>query len=568
MSTTHRTLAPTSAPDRDPVASPPTLVARGVVVQRSGRRLLDHVSLSLAPGELVAVIGASGAGKSTLLGSLAGLTSIASGSVDLVTPGGDPHRSPYGAVGLVPQDDILHPDLPLERTLRHAAGLRIAGNRHAIATAVRDVMQELDLVDRAAVPVGSLSGGQRKRANIAVELLARPALCLLDEPTSGLDPATARSLIATLRGLADRGAGLAFTTHAVADLETCDRLVVLAPGGRLVYDGPPQTAATRLGADTLTDLYDRLADADMADLVSDGGSFRTDGASPSSARPRRPVGRRTERRTAPDTSRSRPSKLRQFTVLTHRAAEIVLRNRLTLSILLGSPAAVIAMFAILFQRGALTPGGDPTGAVMEAYWLAFAGFFFGLTYGLLQICTEVPILRREHQSGVSDVAYVASKVALLAPVLLVVNGAMLGVLRILDRLPDLATRTWASMFVTMAVNAVVALFLGLLASATVTSVAQAALALPMLCFPAVLFSGAMVPVPVMTNAGASIAATMPDRWAFEAIARHLEVTRLLGADSPYAGLGSSSSAYYWTVLAGTGAVLAAASYLVLRRRAR
>jgi energy-coupling factor transporter ATP-binding protein EcfA2 len=472
-------------------------------------------------------------------------------------------------VGLVPQDDILHHDLPLERTLRHAAGLRLVGNRHAIATAVRDVMQELDVVDRAAVPVGSLSGGQRKRANIAVELLAQPALCLLDEPTSGLDPATARSLIATLRGLADRGAGLAFTTHAVADLETCDRLVVLAPGGRLVYDGPPQMATTRLGADTLNDLYDRLADPDLPGVVSDVRGVRTDHASASAARPTpRRVGRRAGRLTAPGISLPRPSKLRQFTVLTHRAAEIVLRNRLTLSILLGSPAAVIAMFAILFQRGALTPGGDPTGAVMEAYWLAFAGFFFGLTYGLLQICTEVPILRREHQSGVSDVAYLASKIALLAPVLLLVNGVMLGVLRILDRLPDLDARTWASLFVTLAVNSVVALFLGLLASATVTSVAQAALALPMLCFPAVLFSGAMVPVPVMTNAGASIAATMPDRWAFEAIARHLEVTRLLGAGSPYAGLGSSSSAYYWTVLAVTGAVLATASYLVLRRRAR
>src|SRR4051794_13303748 len=568
MSITRRSLAPTSTPDRDAVADPPTLVAHRVVVQRGGRRLLDDVSLSLAPGELVAVIGASGAGKSTLLGSLTGLTSLASGAVDLVTPLGGPSRSPYGAVGLVPQDDILHPDLPLERTLRHAAGLRLVGSTHVLAAAVHEVMQELDLVDRTAVPVGSLSGGQRKRANIAVELLARPALCLLDEPTSGLDPATARTLIATLRSLADRGAGLLFTTHAVADLETCDRLVVLAPGGRLVYDGPPQTAAAHLGATTLTDLYDHLADAAIPSVVSDARNVRTDVASPSSARPRRPARRLTGRPTAPDVHLARPSTLRQFTVLTHRAAEIVLHNRLTLSILLGSPAAVIAMFAILFQRGALTPGGDPTGAVMEAYWLAFAGFFFGLTYGLLQICTEVPILRREHQSGVSDIAYLASKVALLAPVLLVVNGVMLGVLRILDRLPDLDMRTWAWLFVTLALNAVVALFLGLLASATVTSVAQAALALPMLCFPAVLFSGAMVPVPVMTNTGASIAATMPDRWAFEAIARHLEVTSLLGAGSPYAGLGSSSSAYYWAVLAATGAVLATASHLVLRRRAR
>jgi ABC-type multidrug transport system ATPase subunit len=566
MTLTQHTNAPEASPERTVPADLPTLIADSVVVVRSGRRLLDGVSLSLAPGELVAVIGASGAGKSTLLASLAGLTRIAQGSVALVTPGGGPGGSPYGAVGLVPQDDILHPDLPLERTLRHAAGLRLAGGKHRVGAAVRDVLQELDLVDRAAVPVGSLSGGQRKRASIAVELLARPSLCLLDEPTSGLDPAAARSLVATLRELADRGAGIAFTTHAVADVESCDRLVVLAPGGRLVYDGPPRLAAARLGADALTDLYDCLADPAV---LSPGTEGTVGAASATTTAPTgRPVRRREARRTPPDARRLRPSRLRQFAVLTHRAAEIMLRNRLTLGILLGSPAAVISMFAILFRPGALSPGVDPTGAVMEAYWLAFAGFFFGLTYGLLQVCTEVPVLRREHQSGVSDAAYLASKVAVLAPVLLVVNAVMLGVLRILDRLPDLGGRTWVSLFVTLGVNAVVALFLGLLASATVTSVAQAALALPMLCFPAVLFSGAMVPVPVMTAAGATIAAAMPDRWAFEAIARHLEVGVLVAADSPYAGLGHSSYAFYWTVLSLTGVVLAVAAYLVLRRRAR
>jgi uncharacterized protein with PQ loop repeat len=255
-------------------------------------------------------------------------------------------------------------------------------------------------------------------------------------------------------------------------------------------------------------------------------------------------------------------------VLTQRAAEIMLRNRLTLGILLGSPAAVIAMFAVLFQPGALTAGGDTAGAVMEAYWLAFAGFFFGLTYGLLQVVTEVPILRREHQSGVSDAAYLGSKIALLAPLLMIVNAAMLVVLRVLDRLPDLDAGTWGSLSVTLGINAVVALFFGLLASAAVTSVAQAALALPMLCFPAVLFSGAMVPVPVMTTTGVMMAAAMPDRWAFEAIARHLGVDRLVGTTSPYADLGHSSYGFYWTILAATGAVLLAAAYLMLRRRAR
>ena len=287
MTVTPDTSAPAATPDRDLPADRPSVVAAGVVVLRGGRRVLDDVSLGLAPGELVAVIGASGAGKSTLLASLAGLTRIASGSVDLVTPEGSPSGSPYGAVGLVPQDDILHPDLPLEQTLRHAAGLRLAGGKHLIRAAVRDVLEELDLAERAALPVGSLSGGQRKRASIAVELLARPSLCLLDEPTSGLDPATARSLVATLRDLADRGAGIAFTTHVVADVETCDRLVVLAPGGRLVYDGPPGRAAGTLGADTLTDLYDRLADPAVLPAGTEAGA-----STPTAALGGRPVGRR------------------------------------------------------------------------------------------------------------------------------------------------------------------------------------------------------------------------------------------------------------------------------------
>jgi ABC-type multidrug transport system ATPase subunit len=562
MTITHDPHGPDAAPDaHTPGADDRRLRASGLTVLRGGRPVLDDITLSLAPGELVAVIGASGAGKSTLLAALAGIARIAAGSVDLVAPDGTSSGSPYGAVGLVPQDDILHPDLPLDRTLRHAAGLRLAAGREHIREAVRDVLRELDLTDRASVPVGSLSGGQRKRASIAVELLARPSLCLLDEPTSGLDPATARSLVATLRELADRGAGLAFTTHAVADVEACDRLVVLAPGGRLVYDGPPRLAAAELGADTLTDLYDRLP-APAVDPAADEAT-----SAPPRRQEGRPGARRMGRRSA-GTRPARPSRLRQFAVLTHRAADLVLRNRLTLAILLGSPAAVIAMFAILFQPDALSPGGDPTGAVMEAYWLAFGGFFFGLTYGLLQVCTEVPILRREHQSGVSDAAYLASKVALLTPVLLVVNAVMLGVLRLVDRLPDLGGRTWLALFVTMGVNAVVALFLGLLASAMVNSVAQAALALPMLCFPAVLFSGAMVPVPVMTSAGRAIAAAMPDRWAFEAIARHLEVPGLLTDGSPWADLGHSSSASYWTVLAASGVVLALAAYVALRRRAR
>jgi hypothetical protein len=243
------------------------------------------------------------------------------------------------------------------------------------------------------------------------------------------------------------------------------------------------------------------------------------------------------------------------------------RNRLTLAILLGSPALVTAMFAVLFRAGAFDPtDGDGTAEVMVTFWIAFAAFFFGLTYGLLQVCTEIPILRRERQAGLSIWAYVLSKIALLAPFLLVVDVVMLAVLRALDRLPAAPSDVYGSLALTFFLDALAALCLGLVASAAVNSTAQAALALPMVCFPAVLFAGAMVPLHVMAGGGRAIATFMADRWAFEALARDLGVGGSGRAEA--SALGAHPVSYYWVVLAGFIVVLLAAARLVVALRAR
>jgi hypothetical protein len=223
---------------------------------------------------------------------------------------------------------------------------------------------------------------------------------------------------------------------------------------------------------------------------------------------------------------------------------------------------------VLFRPHALeTVAGGPSTAPMVAYWLAFAGFFFGLTFGLLQVCAEVPVLRREHHAGVRTGAYVLSKLAVLTPFLLLVDATMLAVLRVLDRLPPLSAGTALRLFVTLALNSVAALALGVLASATVRTTAQAALALPMLCFPAVLFAGAVVPVAAMTRVGRALAAVLPDRWAYEAIARHLDVAPLVGPASPHAGVGGSSTSTCWLLLLGFTVVLLAGAYAAVHRRA-
>jgi hypothetical protein len=266
----------------------------------------------------------------------------------------------------------------------------------------------------------------------------------------------------------------------------------------------------------------------------------------------------------------------QWIVLARRNLDILRRNRLTLAIMLGAPVLVIAMFTMLFRPGALDPDTpDATAAISTTYWMAFAAFFFGLTYGLLQICTELTILRRETFVGLRIGPYVAAKLTVLTPVLAIVNIAMLAVLRGLDRLPSLDAATYGRLAVTLVLTSVAALALGLLASAAVADPAQATLALPMLCFPAVLFAGAVLPVPTMDVGGRALSVVVLARWTFEALGHDLALTSMLGNDRTGSGPSllaqhgdafNHSPAGHWAILAVFITVFLAGTATVIRRR--
>ena len=212
--------------------------------QVGARHILQELSLSIEPGELVAIAGGSGAGKTTLLEILAGLQPPSAGEVSHNGVVRGARTSADSRIGYVPQDDIIHLEMPLRRTLRYAARLRLpAGTSAAEADrVVEETMRDLDLADRAEVPVRALSGGQRKRASIAVELLTRPRLFFLDEPTSGLDPSTAADVMRLLRRLSERGVTVVLTTHEPEGIARCDRVVFLARDGHLAFSGSPTEA--------------------------------------------------------------------------------------------------------------------------------------------------------------------------------------------------------------------------------------------------------------------------------------------------------------------------------------
>ena len=523
----------------------PLLAAHSVTLLDGDDVRLQETSLAIAAGELVAIAGPSGAGKTTLMRVLGGVVEPTGGRVWIAGAGSGEAGPP--AVGYVPQDDIVPVDLTVERVLRSAAELVLDEPRLRREALVDGVLRTIGLTDRRHTVVRDLSGGERKRVNVAIELLTDPRVLLLDEPTSGLDPGIAAALLDHLRALAGNGSAVVVTTHSPEDIRRCDRVVLVARGGHVVYDGAPSGAAPAFGVDDLADVYAQL---ERPRPPESGSSV-----SPPTGRPH------TARR-----QRARTSVRRQWWALTKRNAMQLSRNRLTLAVLLGSPALVTAMMVLLFSEGALSADAPMT-AIQLSYWLTFSAFFFGLTYGLLQIVTELAIVERDRRRGVGLGSYLGAKGAVLIPILGIANATMLGALRATGRLPVLEFGRWIELASTLTLVSLAALATGLLASAAVRDATQATLALPMICFPQVLFAGLLLPREQMTGTAGAMSNVLLTRWGFEAAGRSLGVGDLLasGAD-PYGAAFSGPKTPAWVALVVLAVAMTAGTVTVLRAR--
>ena len=236
----------------------------------NGVTLLDDITLSIPPRSFVALVGGSGAGKSTLLDALNGLRPAQSGAV--LYNGQDYYKNMalYSTqIGYVPQDDIVHRDLTVERALYYAAKLRLPSDftEDQIARRIDEVLDEVELTHRRSLMVRDLSGGQRKRVSIALELLANPSIFFLDEPTSGLDPGLDRKMMFLLRNLADRGHTIVLVTHATNNINSCDYVCFLAAGGRLAFFGPPEEAKATFGKSDFAEIYTSLEPTEEAPAI-------------------------------------------------------------------------------------------------------------------------------------------------------------------------------------------------------------------------------------------------------------------------------------------------------------
>ncbi len=514
-----------------------TFTAQDLVVKVSGGKvLLDHVTFPIPEKSLLGVIGPSGAGKSTLLGALTGMRPADTGTVlydnrDLYQN----YNELRYRIGLVPQESVLHTQLTARRALQYSAELRFPADTKPAERDVRvdEVMGELGLTKHANTRADRLSGGQLKRVNVAQELLTKPSLLFLDEPTSGLDPGLDKSVMEQMRDLAHDGRTVIVVTHSVANLDTCDRLLVLVPGGRIAYYGPPDEGLDYFGQPGWAEVFqafEAYPDRDWAAQFA---------ASPAYAqyvlgRPR-PVQAPNEAEPPAAPPPQRRGGFRQMTTLTRRYVRVIAADRGYLLFMALLPVILGVLINFVGSSQGLT-GPPKTNQSAEEVLLivVICACLSGAASAVRELVKERSIYIRERAAGLSSGAYLSSKLIVLG-VISIVQSAVLVLIGLAGQkmpphgaLPGVPPLL--EILIAIAVLALASMCLGLLVSALVSTSEKAMPFLVLLTMVQVILSGGVVSL-VGKPGLQQLAYIAPSRWGFGAVASTVNLN-LIGVSAP------------------------------------
>jgi ABC transport system ATP-binding/permease protein len=516
------------------------------VKNRSGSgklRILDSVSLSIQPNEFIGLLGPSGAGKSTFMDALNGMRPATSGNVlvnDL-----DLYRhldSLKQSIGYVPQDDIIHRELTVFRTLYFVAKLRLSNDvsTNEINGIITEVLDVTGLSERRDVPINQLSGGQRKRVSIAVELITKPSVIFLDEPTSGLDPATEEKIMKLFRQIAESGRTVILTTHAMENVKLFDKIVVLMRG-KLVFYGKPDEALKYLKAKSFKELYDKLEEPVEAEVRNLGEAQRqrisekiaenwkqkflkTPEYQRNVFEPLKDVGQKQSAGLKKKNRLGIFGSIRQTITLSRRYLEVLLRDKFNLFILLIQAPIIAILTAFVMDSN------KPRDFVY--FVLSLVAVWFGTSVAAREIIRERPIYNRERMINLGLFPYLVSKLFVLGVIVSVQCLLVFVPLKLLDLIGLMSMpgelggipQFWA-----MILTAGVGIGIGLLISAIVKTSEMATSLVPLILIPQILFSG-LVGVPNGISKAASL--TMPAAWSFDTMKRFstLDTLEPEGAD--------------------------------------
>ena len=515
-------------------------VYKKVKTKKGEKFITNGVNLNIEPGEFVAIVGGSGAGKTTLLNCISGMAGFTAGNIFI---NGESirtnERSLRSLMGYVPQNDIVYDNLTLERMLMYSAKLRMPVDTTPAEIQAK-IDETLDLVELTAhrtTMISRLSGGQKKRASIAVELLASPKLFFLDEPSSGLDPGTEKHLMHMLKKLSETGKTVIMVTHTVQNINICDRLICMGNGGLLCYSGKPSKALEFFGKEDMIDIYDDLNENSVA--VSERFRAMEENQRPSGN------GNNEEEKPAMKAKYAFVPKkfFKQFFVMTARYAEIIFNDRSRLLLLLIMPVALTILVCVAFQADGniynylglsvdrdclpFLVAGD-TMKLMFAF--SCAAFWIGIFNSVQEISKERTIFEREKFTGVRAVPYVLSKLVIIGIICLIqsiimqllfnyfsnttatVDGDMDSLTALAVRMNDegiIFNSLPVELFVTTFLCVMCAMCLGLLISSAASN-DLALILCPVFLLPQILFSGVASTLSGITE---TISKIVPCRWA-------------------------------------------------------
>ncbi|MFD3487758.1 FHA domain-containing protein [Streptomyces sp. NPDC058665] len=499
-----------------------------------GKQILKDVSFGVPEKSLIAVIGPSGSGKSTLLKALTGYRPANEGDVLY------DNRNLYKQfaelrqrIGLVPQDDILHKELTVRKALKYAAKLRFPGDTAESEREARidEVLRELKLDIHKEKRVTSLSGGQRKRVSVALELLTKPSLIFLDEPTSGLDPGMDRDVMQLLRGLADDGRTVLVVTHSVAELAICDKLLVMAPGGSVAYFGPPEEALNFFGYTTWADVFsafENYRDYDWAGRWRGSQHYQMYAADIDAVA--------AQSVHMPSPQQMRPPKPQswgsQLWTLIRRYSSVIASDRGFLGLMVILPAVLGVVSVVIPAEFGLGPPDPPSrfngkaGTILLI--LAVGMCFSGAANSVRELIKERVIYERERATGLSRSAYLMSKVIVLGVITAFQGVIICGIGFAPRALPDegLIMPPAVEMCIVIIALGFTSMMFGLVISSLVKTAEKTMPLLVMFAIVQVVFTGTLFQV-YGSPGLEQFAWLMPSRWAIAGTGSTLDLAHLM-----------------------------------------
>ena len=438
----------------------------------NGVKALKKMDLSIPSKSLLAVMGPSGCGKSTLLKALNGDTPATKGRVMLF---GQELLSNYDylktQIGYVPQDDIVHQQLTVEQCMYFTAKIRLDNPLDSkIDKKINKILRDLNILHIKHNLISEISGGQRKRVSIAVELLTEPLILFLDEPTSPLDPQTVEDFLIILKKLADKGTTVVMVTHKPEDLEYMDEVIFMAEGGNIAYYGDSKKYKQYFKVETAVAVFSQISGKTASNWISKYLNPR-------------PLSLTTSQ--SIDTkSNSNTSPLVQYYRLTRRYFRIKTNDTINSTIMLVQAPIIAVLICLIFNE--ISSG--------VLFMIAISAIWLGTQNAAREIVSEQAIYKRERMFNLDILPYLLSKITILASFSIIQSFLFVLILSIgyNDNMVELNDPS--RMFVWMSFLSIASTFLGLLLSSIVDTTEKAMTIVPLILIPQIMLAGLIAKV--------------------------------------------------------------------------